>query len=198
MDTRDINNRFSVGIACGIMAALGLMVTVSGPVAAQGNQRGALVSIDGLSSRAPAEWKEVNNPRQFRYKEFVLPRQGEDKLDAELIIFYFGEGGGGGVEANIARWKGMFEPPSGKTIDQVSKREEFKVGDVKVTYLDITGTYLYKPFPMAPQAERRPDHRMIAVVFESPKGPYFFRLVGPEKTVTHHKKAFDEWLRNFK
>jgi hypothetical protein len=113
-----------------------------------------------------------------------------------LIIFYFGEGGGGGIEANITRWKGMFDASDGKKPD--AKQEEMKVGDVKVTYLDLAGTYMFKPFPMAPKAEPRPNHRMIAVIFDSPKGPYFFRLVGPEKTVAHHKKAFDEWLKNFK
>lgn len=185
-----------IGITC--LLALTFLGLTRQLTLAQGEKKGSLVSLDGLSSRAPAEWKEVENPRQFRYKEFVLPRQADDKMDAELIIFYFGEGGGGGVEANISRWKGMFEPPPGKTIDDVAKREEFKVGNVKVTYLDISGTYLFRPFPMAPRAEPRPNHRMIGVIFESPKGPYFFRLVGPEKTVTYHKKAFDEWLRNFK
>jgi hypothetical protein len=182
----------------GLLAAAAWLLALPGLIPAQEQKKGSLVSLDGLSSRAPAEWKEVNTQRQFRYKEFSLPRVGDDKYDAELIIFYFGQGGGGGVEENIARWKGIFQPPPGKDIDQVTKREEFRVGDVKVTYLDISGTYLYRPFPMAPRAEPRPDHRMIAVIFESPKGPYYFRLVGPEKTVSQHKPAFDEWLRNFK
>jgi len=187
-------------LRCGmplLVLAAGLAI-VSEPASGQGEKKGALVSLDGLSSRAPADWKEVEGARQFRYKEFSLPRQGDDKADAELIIFYFGEGGGGGVDANIARWKGMFEPPAGKTVDDIAKKEELKIGNVKATYLDLTGTYLFKPFPMAPRAEPRPNHRMIGVIFESPKGPYFFRLVGPEKTVTYHKKAFDEWLKNFK
>jgi hypothetical protein len=187
-------------LRCGVpllVLAAGLAL-VSEPASAQGEKKGALVSLDGLSSRAPADWKEVEGARQFRYKEFSLPRQGDDKADAELIIFYFGEGGGGGVDANITRWKGMFEPPAGKTADDIAKKEEMKIGNVKATYLDLTGTYLFKPFPMAPRAEPRPNHRMIGVIFESPKGPYFFRLVGPEKTVTYHKKAFDEWLKNFK
>lgn len=149
------------------------------------------VALDGLSSKVPAGWKEGEASSQFRFKQFTLPKAAGDKADAELIIFYFGEGGGGGVEANLTRWKGMFE--NGK-----DKVETFKVGNVKVTYLDIAGTYLFKPFPMAPKAEPRPEHRMLAVVFESPKGPYFIRLVGGEKTIAEHKKGFDEWLKNFK
>jgi hypothetical protein len=149
------------------------------------------VTIDGLSSKIPAGWKEAATTSQLRFKQFTVPKVGDDKLDGELIIFFFGTGSGGGVEANLTRWKGMFE--NGK-----DKVEEFKVGGVKVTYLDISGTYLYKPMPMAPKAEPRPNHRMLAAIFESPKGPYYIRFVGPEKTITENKKGFDEWLKNFK
>jgi hypothetical protein len=176
----------------------GIAVMLVAIVATTSLAQGTAVSLDGLSSRAPAEWKEVPSTSQMRYKQFTVPKVGDDKADAELIIFYFGPGGGGGVAENIKRWKGMFQPPAGKQIDDVAKVEEVKVGNVKATVLDDQGTYLFKAKPIDPQAEPRPNHRMIAVVFESPKGPYFIRLVGPEKTVTHHKKSFDEWLKNFK
>jgi hypothetical protein len=175
-----------------MLRTLGIVVVglcVAAPIAAR--DKGTKVTIDGLSSQAPGNWKEVATTSQMRFKQFSVPKVGDDKLDGELIVFFFGTGGGGGVQANLTRWRGMFE--NGK-----DKVEEFKVGDVKCTYLDLSGTYLYKPSPMAPRAEPRPNHRMIAVVFESPKGPYFIRFVGPEKTITENKKAFDEWLKNFK
>lgn len=163
-----------------------LMLLIASAVLAQDK-----VNIDGLSSPVPAGWKEVPTTSQLRFKQFTVPKVGDDKLDGELIIFFFGTGSGGGVSANLTRWKGMFENAKDKV-------DEFKVGEVKVTYLDIGGTYLYKPMPMAPKAEPRPSHRMLAVVFESPKGPYYIRFVGPEKTITENKKGFDEWLKNFK
>jgi hypothetical protein len=129
-----------------------------------------------------------------------LPSAKDEKASAELIIFYFGPGGGGSAEENIKRWKGMIAPPQGKKIDDVAKVDKFKVGDVKVTYLDVEGTYLAKERPFDPNSkvERKPDYRMLGVVFESPKGPYFMRVTGPAKTVAEQKKAFDEWLKNFK
>src|SRR5262249_39847790 len=147
-------------------------------------KKGTKVTIDGLSSVAPAEWKQEKPPeisRKFRFKQFRLPKVEEDKQDAELIIFYFGEGAGGSAAENVKRWKGFFNPPKGKKIDDVAKVTKFKAGKVPVTYLDISGTYKYKKAPFVPdsKAELRPDHRMLGVVFESPKGPYFFRLVGP-------------------
>lgn len=178
------------GVVIVLLASLG--------ASASADEKGTIVTIDGLSSRAPADWKAVDAARQFRFKEFVVPGEGGAKSNAELIVFFFGAGSGGGIDENLKRWKGMFEAPDGKKIDDVAKVEKLMIGTVKATYLDVSGTYLYKPFPMAPQAERRPDHRMIAVVFESPNGPYFFRLVGPEKTVTANKAKFDDWLKNFK
>jgi hypothetical protein len=151
-----------------------------------------VVTLDGLSSPVPADWKE-QPAGGMRVKDFLVPRAPGDTRDAEVIVFYFGPGQGGNVEENVARWKSMFDPPGGKL-------ETFKVGDVKTAEFDVSGTYLFKPRPVDPsiQPERRPDHRMIGVVFETPKGPYFIRFVGPQKTVAAHKAQFDAWLKGFK
>ena len=55
-----------------------------------------------------------------------------------------------------------------------------------------------RPFDQNEKPELRPDYRMIAVVFEGPKGPHYIRFVGPAKTIGTHKKEFDDWLSNFK
>jgi hypothetical protein len=163
-------------------------------------KNGAVVEIDGLKSTAPADWKSEEVNSRFRTHHFRIPKVEDDKADAELTIFFFGTGSGGSADANLKRWKAMFIPPEDKKIDDVAKVENFKVGNVNVTYLDVQGTYKFKerPFDPASKEELRPDYRMLGVVFESPKGPYFMRLVGPAKTVTHNKKAFDEWLKAFK
>jgi hypothetical protein len=167
------------------------------------DKKGTKVTVDGLTSVAPAQWKEEEPPeisRRMRFKQFKLPKVGKDKQDAEFIIFFFGEGSGGSAEENVKRWKSVFTPPKGKKIDDVAKVDKFKVAKVPVTYLDISGTYKFKKAPFVPdaKAELLPDYRMIGVVFESAKGPYFFRLVGPAKTVAHYKKQFDTFLKSFK
>lgn len=161
---------------------------------------GQTIEIDGLKSSVPAAWKPVETDGKMRVLQYRIPRAAGDKADAEFIVFYFGPGGGGGVAENIKRWKGMFLAPEGKSIDDVSKVDKFKVGDVEITYLDVHGTFKYKRAPFIPdeQAELRPDHRMLAVVFDSPRGPYFLRFVGPANTVGQNKKAFDEMLKGFK
>jgi hypothetical protein len=158
---------------------------------------GTPVTMDGLTSTAPEAWKEVPTTSQMRFKQFTIPRAAGDQFDGELVIFYFGPGQGGDPEANITRWKGMFTPPEGKKIEEVSKIDTVNIGAVKATLLDVHGTY--KPSNMmGPPQEPRPNHRMIGVVFASPQGPYFMRFVGPARTIEQQKPAFDKWLRGFK
>lgn len=182
--------RFTVAASVGLALLAGV----------RADDKGKLTEIDGLKSRTPDGWKEKEVTAQNRVYHFILPKEKDDKHDAELIVFFFGPGGGGGVKGNIERWKGMIAAPEGKKIDDVAKVEELKVGDVKATVVDATGTYTYKMRPFDPneKGEKRENQRLIGVVFESPKGPYFIRLVGPAKTVEAHKKGFDEWLKNFK
>jgi hypothetical protein len=160
----------------------------------------SVVELDGLKSKVPAGWKFHEPTNRMRAYEFTLPKAKDDKVDAEMVIFYFGPGGGGTADDNIKRWKGMIEPPAGKKIDDIAKVDKSKVGDVGVTYLDVEGTYLAKERPFDPNSkvEKKPDYRMLGIVFESPKGPYFIRVTGPTKTVSEQKKAIDEWLKNFK
>jgi hypothetical protein len=161
--------------------------------------KGTVVDLDGLKSRTPANWVAQKPDNKLRVAQFRVPHVDNDKQDAEVVIFHFG-GQGGGIEANLSRWKGMFFPPRGKTIEEVSKVEKMKAGDVPITYLDVHGTYKYKKAPFVPdsQAELRPDYRMLTTYFDSKGGPYFIRMVGPQATVAQNKKGFDEWLTNFK
>jgi hypothetical protein len=187
-------------LGCGI-AACGLEVACQAVVYGQQKEtrKGVLVTIDGLKSRVPTDWVEEDPTSRFRVKQFRLPAVKDDKDNAEVVIFYFGEGSGGSAADNIKRWKGMFVPPEGKKIDDVTKVEKKKIHGVSATYFDIHGTYLFKerPFDPASETSRRPNYRMINVYFESKKGPYFFRLVGPADTVENYKKGFDEWVEDF-
>ena len=187
----------------GLLLSGGLLASAwLSSAAGQSEGKGTVVDLDGLKSRTPPEWKEREvsaiQKQVGRLKHFILPKVGEDKLDAEVFVFYLG-GQGGSVKANMPRWQGMFIPPPGKSIDDVTKIEESKAGKVPLTFVEINGTYKFKKAPALPdsQAELRPGHRMIMVYFDSKNGPYYFRLVGPEKTVAQYKKGFDDWVKGF-
>jgi hypothetical protein len=186
------------------MKALGLATAALALVCgfgatALGGGGGKEVDLGGLKSNAPAGWKQQEPGNKFRAYQFAVPKASGDEEDGELTIFYF-QGGGGSTKDNINRWKGMFSAPAGKSIDDVAKVEEFKVGSVPVTYLDVTGTYSFKSPPFSPTAKlvRKENYRMLGVVFDNEKGPYFIRLTGPARTVADAKQGFDDWIKGFK
>jgi hypothetical protein len=153
-----------------------------------------VVEIDGLKSKAPASWKN-EKPKMNRVAQFKITKSDGDPEDAELVVFHFGKGQGGDVDANMKRWKGQFKTPGEK-----SKEEKLKVSGVEVMTLDMQGTYLHKSAPMDPDSKvvEKPNFRAINVYFNSENGPYFIKLVGPAKTVEVHKAEFDAWLKAFK
>src|ERR1700676_4693928 len=89
----------------GIVLASGLAGKTQG---ANDDKKGAEVSLGSLKSKAPADWKQVEPEQMFRTDQFKVPKAKGDKTDADLIIFFFGKGGGGSAEQNVQRWKDMF------------------------------------------------------------------------------------------
>lgn len=168
------------------------------PALASGGDKGTEVNIDGFKSTTPANWKIKETKVPFRVYTFILPKAEGDEADAELVVSFTGKGSGGDLKPNIARWQDMFIPPKGKTIDDVTKTEKIKVGDVAVTIVDIEGTYKEKSPPVTGKVVQRPDYRRVNVIFASDNGPFFIYVVGPAKTVGSHKESFDKWLKNFK
>ena len=175
----------------------GSLALAIAPTTSAAEAHTAPVIIDGLKSTPPSTWKESPSTSSMRFKQFTIPRDKADGFDAELVIFFFGPGQGGGVEANLDRWKKMFQAPAGKPLS--AEVDTYDVGAVKTTVLDVRGTYQFKASPMSPgPGEARPNHRMLAVVFESPQGPYYMRFVGPERTIEKNRKEFEAWLKGFK
>lgn len=134
----------------------------------------------------------------MRAASYVIPRAAGDSEDGECIVYYFGPGQGGGVEANVKRWIGQFRTPDGKPADDLAERTEWTANGVKLTQVDVSGTYLFKPAPMMPKAVEKPGFRMLAVIAEAPQAPVFFKLTGPKKTVDGAQKAFRVMLDSVK
>ena len=150
---------------------------------------GVLVVQSGtLTFTKPVAWKDRAPASSMRVAEFVVPRAAGDTEDADVIVYYFG-GGGGSVEANLQRWA---------TQVQSSKPPVRTTGDVnglKLTSLDVAGTYVAEMRPGSTEHFNKPGYRMRATVVETPKGPYFIKLTGPARTVDAAGPAFDQFLR---
>lgn len=155
------------------------------------------IKMDGMASKTPKAWVSEEPTNKMRFAQFSIPKAQGDGENGELIIF---KGISGSAKANIDRWKGQFKAPKGKTLDDVAKLTEIKIGGSEASMLDVSGTYMYNPQPFNPKSktEAREGYRMIAIHFEGPKEIYHIKLTGPAKTIDAAKKDFDAWLAGFK
>jgi hypothetical protein len=151
----------------------------------------------GLTFTAPDGWRQSPGGSPMRVAEFALPRADGDAEDAQLIVYYFG-GQGGSVDANIERWVGQMQQPDGKPSTAVARKEIRTVNGLKVTLVDVDGTYVAETAPGAGARHNKPHFRLRAGVVETPKGPYFIKLTGPEKTVTRWNRAYDQFVGSMK
>jgi hypothetical protein len=159
---------------------------------------GTLIQAGSLHYTAPASWKARASNSSMRVAEFAVPRVAGDAEDGEVIIYFFG-GSGGTVEANIERWVGQFKTASGGAVP-APQRMTSTVGALKVTAIDVSGTYVAEVRPGAGDRLNKPNFRMRAAVVETQKGPYFIKFTGPEKTVAQSLASgdFDRFVKSLR
>jgi hypothetical protein len=144
-------------------------------------------SAAGLSWTAPSGWTS-KGPAPMRAATYTVG-------DAECVVYFFGQGQGGSVEANMTRWKGQFtvngQPAPGKTAAKT-------IHTLNANTLDITGAYAGMGGPnMAPLAPKA-DYRMLAAIVEGPGGNIFVKFTGPVKTVTANLQKYDALLNSIR
>ena len=153
-------------------------------------------SSGGLKYRAPEGWAAEQPTSSMRAAQFRLPRAEGDGEDASLVVFYF-QGGGGSVQDNLDRWASQMQQSDGSSSKDKSKTSTLKVNGMNVTLMDVSGTYTAEMTPGAGDRQNKSGYRMRAAVIETPRGPYFVKLTGPEKTITRWDQSFDSFINSF-
>ncbi|PYS69808.1 MAG: hypothetical protein DMF69_15650 [Acidobacteria bacterium] len=152
-------------------------------------------STANLKFTAPAGWVEEKPSSNMRVGQFKLPKAADDTEDASLVVYYFGQGQGGGTAANIERWVGQMKQPEG-TATKPSE-ETLTVNGLKVTSVDVRGTYTAETAPGSGTFNNSPNFRLKAAVIETPKGSYYVKVVGPEKTIGKWDTSIAEFVKSF-
>jgi hypothetical protein len=151
-----------------------------------------------LTYTAPPAWHTRPPASSMRVAEFVVPKTQGDAEDAELIVYYFGAGGGGGAEANIDRWVGQVQQPDGSPSKAQAKRAERTINGLKVTTVDVSGTYTAEMQPGATEHYNKPGYRVCAAVIDTPQGAYYIKMTGPAKTVGAAQADYEKFLSSLK
>jgi len=150
-----------------------------------------------LSYTPPASWQSRAPTSTMRVGEFVVPRAPGDQEDAELIVYYFG-GSGGSVDANIDRWIAQLQQPDGSSSSTKAQRGVQTVNGLKVSTVDLAGTYIAEVRPGAAERHNKPGFRLRAAVIETPRGPYYVKMTGPAKTMAAADADFQRFVASMR
>ena len=131
----------------------------------------------------PSGWEWVPTTSLLRKAQLRFPSGQE--AQAEVLFFYFGTNDGGGIQANLDRWIGMFEGPKDKLN---AKTEETTVNGHKIHYVQAQGTFL-SGMPGGPKTPQ-PGTMLLGAIIESRDGAVFLRCTGPVETVQAGSKTF--------
>jgi hypothetical protein len=156
------------------------------------------LALAALTYTAPPAWHTRPPASSMRVAEFVVPKVAGDAEDAELIVYYFGASGGGSADANVDRWIGQMEQKDGSPSKAKAKRAERTVNGLKVTTVDVSGTYTAEMRPGATEHYNKPGYRLCAAVVETPQGAYYIKMTGPEKTVGSAQADYEKLLASLK
>ena len=146
-----------------------------------------------LKFTVPAGWAEEERTSSMRVAQYRLPKAVTDTDDASLVLYYFGQNQGGSAAANVERWVGQMKQAEGGS----PKQESLEVNGLKVTTVDVAGTYVAETAPGSGTFHNKPGYRLRAAVVETPNGSYYVKLVGPEKTVTQWNESFLSFIKSF-
>lgn len=138
------------------------------------------VKVKEITLKIPDTWKQEEPSNKLRLAQFVLPKAEGDKEATSLVISAFP--GGGGVDQNLPRWLGEFSPDgrSVKMTSGKSKQGEYILVDIKGTH--VGSSFAKRPAPLE-------DARMLSVFLKTEEDGYYFKLVGPEKSVAAQAEA---------
>ena len=150
-----------------------------------------------LRFKAPEGWGIEKTSSAMRVAQYKLPRIEGDKDDGSLVLYYFGASQGGTAQANIDRWIGQIQQPDGSSSKDKAKTETMTVNGLKVTTVDVIGTYTAEMAPGSGSFHNDENYRLRAAVIETPKGNYFVKLAGPAKTIARWDQAYSDYLKSF-
>jgi len=150
-----------------------------------------------LRYKAPDGWIKEQPTSAMRVAQYKLPKAEGDSEDAALVVYFFGASQGGAVQANIDRWVSQMQQPDGSSSKDKAKTETSTINGLKVTTVDISGTYTAEMAPGTPGQRNDANYRMRSAVIETAKGNYFLKLVGPAKTMGRWDQSVTDFVKSF-
>lgn len=166
---------------------IALTVLTSGLALAGGQP----VTLLGMESSVPEGWVAQDPSSGMRVAQFAVP--GADGEAGELIVYYFGPGQGGSLEANVERWASQFSSPDGPVEPQITELD----AAFPTTLVELTGSYA-RGVGMGPAGDAQSDRTLLAAFVETPQGTLFPQLHGPADLVAAQRDGFVAFLEGIR
>jgi hypothetical protein len=145
-------------------------------------------SVGSANFTKPEKWTRIEIQPGMRAAQFEV--KGEQGQKGEVVFFHFA-GGGGGVQANIDRWLGMFQEAK----DKINARtEKVKKDKGTITYVQAEGTYL-SGMPGGPKTPQ-PGTMLLGAIVEAPDPSIFARFTGPAALVKREQENFRKMIES--
>ena len=155
-----------------------------------------------LAFEAPESWKAKKPRFNFTKHELMLPKAEGDEKDARMTFTL----SSGSTQDNLDRWKSQFKFPLGANPDKLFSVEKKMVDGYELSIVQIRGTFMETmgggPFAGGKKIPR--ENYMMKAVIISPKdagsktAKCFIKLVGSEKTIKQHAKAYAAMVESMK
>lgn len=152
-------------------------------------------SVAGLKWTPPSGWKTEEGERPMRAATYTIRSVPGDTANAECVVYFFGAGQGGSIEANVERWKGQIVGPDGKPAE--AKTAKRTVHDLPVTTIDSSGDYTGMGGPMTASKSVHANYRLLGAIVEGPGGNVFLKFTGPAKTIASSQADFEKLVNSF-
>ena len=171
---------------CLALAALVLTTMVPSAGAAPPAPKAAAARTDtagGIEWKVPARWT-TGAGSAMRVATYAIPA-AKGAEPGECAVFFFGPGQGGSIDANVERWSKQFEGTPRP------ERTAATAAGLRVTRVQLAGTYLAPGGPMMQSTGKRAGTRLLGAIVEAPEGNVFFKLTGPAATVAASQPELD-------
>lgn len=155
-------------------------------------------TVAGVTFTPPTDagWLEERVTSRMRAAQYRVPRAEGDAEDAQLVVFHFGSNAGS-VEDNLDRWFQQLEQPDGRSTREAAKIGRRELGGLVLHEVEVSGTYVAETMPGSGERVNKPGSRLLGAIIETPSGPFFVKLVGPDATVAAARAGFKAFVESF-
>lgn len=132
----------------------------------------------------PAGWKEIPGG-QFLVAKFTLSGDGGAQAAVNVSM---SAGDGGGLAANVNRWRGQLGQTPWTAAELQQQAKEIPVATGTATLIEMSGTDARTSQPAA----------LVGAIVSQPGQAWFYKLMGDAKVVEAQKAAFTKFVQTAK